>query len=92
MLHPETDKVIDSNNLKVHPRVKELYKFFKYNNKVVDILDYNKEDMRIYSRDVLELINLGKTGWEDMLPEGVSRLIKEQKLFGYHAEPQKALD
>jgi hypothetical protein len=48
--------------------------------------------MRIYSRDVLEMINLGKSGWEDMLPEGVSRLIKDQSLFGYHAEPQKALD
>jgi hypothetical protein len=69
-----------------------LYKFFKYNNKVVDILDYSVEDMRIYSRDVLEMINLGKSGWEDMLPEGVSRLIKDQSLFGYHAEPQKALD
>lgn len=92
MLDPKTDDIVDSNNLKVHPRVKELYKFFKYNNKVVDILDYNKDDMRIYSRDVLDMINLGKSGWENMLPEGVSNLIKEQKLFGYHAEPQKALD
>ena len=92
MLDPKTGEIINSNNLKVHPRVKELYKFFKYNNKVVDILDYSVEDMRIYSRDVLEMINRGKSGWEDMLPEGVSRLIKDQALFGYHAEPQKALD
>jgi hypothetical protein len=27
-------------NLKVHPRMKELYKFFKFNGKVVDIDDF----------------------------------------------------
>jgi hypothetical protein len=30
-------------NLKVHPRMKELYKFFKFNGKVVDIDDYDPE-------------------------------------------------
>jgi hypothetical protein len=30
-------------NLKVHPRMKELYKFFKFNGKVVDIGDYDRD-------------------------------------------------
>ena len=37
----EDGTITNSENLKVHPRMKELYKFFKYNGKVVDITDYD---------------------------------------------------
>ena len=83
IIDPKTEKITDSNNLRVHPRVKELYNFFKYNGKVIDILDYNTDDMKVYSRDVLEQIEAGEKGWEDKLPEGVSKLIKSKNLFGY---------
>jgi hypothetical protein len=79
----EEGQIINSDNLKVHPRMKELYKFFKYNGKVQDVEDYNVENLKIFSRKVLELINSGDPKWEEMLPKGVSTLIKEQKLFGY---------
>ena len=75
--------IINSDNLKVHPRMKELYKFFKYNGKVQDVEDYDVEHLKIFSREVLVLINNGDPKWEEMLPEGVTKLIKEQKLFGY---------
>ena len=75
--------IIDSNSIRVHPRLKELYNFFKYNGKVIDILDYNTEDMKIYSKDVLDQIKAGERGWENKLPPGVSKLIKSKKLFGY---------
>ena len=79
----EEGQIINSDNLKVHPRMKELYKFFKYNGKVQNVEDYNVENLKIFSRKVLELINSGDPKWEEMLPKGVSKLIKEQKLFGY---------
>ena len=79
----EDGEIINSDNLKVHPRMKELYKFFKYNNKVQDVGDYNLEHLKIFSREVLALINNGDPKWEEMLPEGVTKLIKDQKLFGY---------
>ncbi|NNC46582.1 MAG: TonB-dependent receptor, partial [Winogradskyella sp.] len=78
--------VINSENLKVHPRMKELYKFFKYNGKVVDITDYEKNILTIFSRTVLNMISDGNSDWEKMLPKGVSNLIKEKSLFGYEAE------
>ena len=84
--YPTLDKdglIINSDNLKVHPRMKELYKFFKYNGKVEDVVDYEIDHLKIFSREVLKLINSGDSKWEDMLPKGVSKLIKEQKLFGY---------
>ena len=79
----ENEKIVNSDNLKVHPRMKELYKFFKYNGKVEDVVDYDINHLKIFSREVLKLINIGDPKWEDMLPKGVSKLIKEQKLFGY---------
>jgi len=83
MLNPKTGEYTNSENLKVHPRMKELYKFFKYNGKVVDIEDFNKEHLNIFSRTVLKMIQENESNWEDLLPEGVGDIIKEQKLFGW---------
>ncbi len=81
MKDPESGQILTSNNIKVHPRMKELYKFFKYNGKVMDIIDYDPEIMHIFSRDVLKKICNGEDGWEEMLPEGVAEIIKKKKLF-----------
>ncbi len=79
----ETDEYITSENLKVHPRMKELYKFFKHNGRLVNIDDFNKDIMDIFSRTVLKMIKNGEKGWEEMLPEGVPQIIKQKRLFGY---------
>ena len=89
MKDPETGEFTTSENLKVHPRMKELYKFFKYNGRVIDIEDYDPEILTIFSRDVLRMITNDEEGWEDKLPEGIGQLIKEQHLFDYH-EPVEA--
>ncbi|WP_313806385.1 TonB-dependent receptor [Flavobacterium sp.] len=78
----ENGEVINSQNLKVHPRMKELYKFFAYNGKVLDITDFDKDHLKIFSREVLKLISKEKSGWEDMLPEGIAEIIKKNNLFG----------
>ena len=85
----ENGETIDSQNLKVHPRMKELYKFFAYNGKVVDIVDFDKNHLKIFSRELLKMIAQGKSGWESMLPDGTAELIKEHQLFGY--DPNKNL-
>ncbi len=89
MRDPETGEYTNSENLKVHPRMKELYKFFKYNGKVVDIADYNPNILDIFSREVLHKIETGEEGWEEMLPAGVSEIIKEKHLFSCKEEPAK---
>ncbi|QLE02549.1 TonB-dependent receptor [Galbibacter sp. BG1] len=89
MIDPETGLTTTSNNLKVHPRMKELYKFFKYNGKVVDIFDYDDSILDIFSREVLKMIAEGQDGWEKMLPKGIAELIKEKGLFDY--KPKKEL-
>jgi len=81
----ENKTMTTSEDLKVHPRMKELYKFFKFNGKLVDIKNYDPEILDIFSRTVLKMISKDEYGWEEMLPEGVADIIKEQKLFGYEA-------
>ena len=76
-------EIITSKNLKVHPRMKELYKFFKRNGKLVDIQEYDSKILHVNSKTILEMISKREKGWEAMLPEGISDLIKIRKLFGY---------
>jgi len=85
----ENGDIITSENLKVHPRMKELYKFFKFNGKVVDIEDFNPHNLEVFSREILKMISLGQSGWETMLPKGIAEIIKKHHLFGY--DPNKFL-
>jgi hypothetical protein len=82
-LDQATGTYINSKNLKVHPRVKELYKFFKNNGKLVNIDDFDPEILDIFSRTVLKMIRDGEKGWEEMLPKGIPEIIKQKRLFGY---------
>lgn len=77
----ETGEIITSENLKVYPRMKELYKFFKHNGRVVDITGYDPAILQIQSRQVYHMISEDVNGWEDMLPEKTAAMIKEKNLF-----------
>lgn len=77
----ETGEITTSQNLKVHPRMKELYKFFIDNGRVVDITNYDPEILDIYSREVYKMISEGKDGWEEMLPEETTEMIKKFNMF-----------
>lgn len=80
----ENGEILNSETLRVHPRMKELYKFFKFNGKVVDITNYDPENLEVFSREVLKMIGQNKPGWERMLPPGVAEIIKKKSLFGYN--------
>ncbi len=82
-MEDEDGNIVNSQNLKVHPRMKELYKFFAYNGKVIDITDFERENLKIFSRKVLKLISENKPGWEEMLPKGIAEMIKKDHLFGF---------
>ena len=82
VLDKQKDTVIDSTNLKLEDNMKEFYKYFKVNDKIRD-LEFNKDYLNIFSKDVLKQIKNNTSGWEDKLPEGVSDLIIKKKMFGY---------
>lgn len=81
MKDPNTGAIINSDNLIVSEQMKDLYKFFKHNNKLTDIKDYEEANLSIYSREVLQMISNDVQGWEAMLPEGIADIIKKNQLF-----------
>ena len=83
MKNPKDGSIINSNNIHVANKMKNLYKYFKYNNRLLDIIDYDEALLSIFSIKVLEKIKAGENGWEKMLPKEVTNQIKSKKLFGY---------
>ena len=63
--------------------MKELYKFFKHNGKLQDIVDYDPSIMDIFSREVLARIQNGEPGWEEQVPDLIPEMIKQNNFFGY---------
>ena len=91
-LYPMKDEkgaIVTSNNLKLHPRMKDFYKFFKYNGKVMDIFDFESEYLDIFSREILKKIKNNEAGWDEHLPEGISEMIVKKKMFGYNPALKK---
>lgn len=79
----ETENVINSTNMPVHPRLRPLYDYLIDNGRIVDLVDFDPEVLWINSRDALRMIRNGESGWEEMVPNYVDVMIKKDKLFGY---------
>lgn len=79
----QTNQILTSDNLRVKPHLKELYKFFKFNEKVVDIKDYTESYLNIFSRELFKKIENGESDWKNMVPQGVAQMIEENHLFGW---------
>lgn len=84
MKNLETGEIVNSNNLKLHPRMKDFYKFFKYNGKVVDIFDFDQDNLSIFSREILAKIKSNDDTWKDGLPEGIADMIIQNNMFGWN--------
>lgn len=82
----ETGEFLNSENLKVNESLKDLYKYFKKNKRIVDIKDYNESYLRIYGKQILTQIASGKNGWEINMPNEVADMIKEKGMFGYSVD------
>jgi hypothetical protein len=75
-------KLLNSSNIPIHPRVKDIYNYLHSNGRIED-LAYNPDVLGIFSKEVLQKIKDCKDGsWEDCVPDGVAEIIKEKKLFG----------
>ena len=89
MRNKETGEIITSNNIHVSPRMKELYKFFKFNEKLVDIENYDAKNLNIRSRDIVQQIKSGQEGWQAALPKGVAEMIEKNGYFGWNKDKKE---
>ncbi len=84
------NRMVNSQNAPIHPRLKPLFDYLVYNKRLVDIIDYSPDVIDIYSKDVLDMIKHGHSGWEDLVPTYVDTIIKDNQLFDY--DPEKKPD
>jgi hypothetical protein len=84
---PERGKpVITTENLRVPESLDFLFKHLKNNGFLVDLKGYDENVLQIFSPKVIQMIKAGEAGWEEMVPDTVADIIKENCLFDYPCE------
>jgi hypothetical protein len=83
------DVWINAINLQVALHLRNLYAHLLENHYIAPIVGFDVSTMEIFSRDVLNKIQTGETGWERMVPERAAAIISERHLFGFK-EPAAA--
>ena len=90
-LDAATRQLVTVQKLKVSPSLQGLYEHLTGNGYIESIDFYNKDYLRIFSRDVLVKIRDGDPSWEAMVPPTVANLIKERHFFGYRPLDEPAI-
>ncbi len=80
-------QLITYDNLEMPNEFKYLYQHLIVNGAIKGIECSDPALLKIYSREVLKTISLGLGGWEDKLPEQITKQIIENQMFGYKPKP-----
>jgi len=81
-MDPVTGEKVGVNDLGVSHHLRHLYAHLLENGYVRPLDTVKEEYLSIFSHEVLDKIRCGDKSWETMVPEPVSRMIKDQRLFG----------
>ena len=85
LLDPKVEGLRTVENLEVAPELRKLYGYLADRGSFAMLDNFNPEYLKIFSRDVLKKIAAGDHAWEEMVPAGVSEMIKKRHFFGYRA-------
>ncbi|HID50328.1 MAG TPA: TonB-dependent receptor [Chromatiales bacterium] len=80
-LERKSGKQLDVYTMQVEPHLYHLYAYLLENDFVKALDTVEKEYLAIYSHEVLDKIQAGDPGWEDMVPPEVVKTIKAKGLF-----------
>jgi hypothetical protein len=76
------DALLNSTSIEVPPAIRFLYDHLLANRNITDIAAFDPDILHIYHKTVLNMIQRGAAGWEEMVPEDVARIVRERGLFG----------
>jgi hypothetical protein len=85
LLEAKTGSLITAANLRVAPNLRHLHAYLVENRYIESLRDYDEKVLSIFSRDVLQKLRAGDSGWDAMVPEQVAKMIRERNLFGCKA-------
>lgn len=78
----EKEEVITAENIELHDEtLKPIYKYFKDQDQIIDIENFDLKNLKIFSHKVLKKIQENDNSWENDVPETVATLLKENQLF-----------
>jgi hypothetical protein len=78
-----TDTLLTAENIDVSPLMRHLLQHLLENGQIEPLRDYREEHLGASAASVLEDLQSGGRSWEAQVPEAVTALIKERRLFGY---------
>ncbi len=85
---PEAE-LTTAGNLPVPPQVRGLYQHLVDNRLIQPLEPSRKENLAIFSRDVLKLLADGDESWAEMVPDEVAEVIRTRGFFGHPAKPEQ---
>ncbi len=75
------DGLITIDNLVVAENLRNLYKYVRENGFLETIEHCDRENMKLFSRDVFQKVCSRETGWQDPLPQPVHEMIDAKGLW-----------
>jgi len=81
-----SEELMTCKNIPIPESIKFLFQHLIDSGQVSDIQGFNQDYLHIFSKDVLSKIKLDESGWEEMVPAKIAKLIKEQYLFGFPSQ------
>ena len=75
------DELVTIDNLLVAPNLRNLYKYVRENGFLVSIEDCDRNNMQLFSRDILERVKERRDGWKESLPQCVVAIIENKGLW-----------
>jgi hypothetical protein len=82
MLEPDSGELVTVNDLEVQDNLRHLYLHLLGNRFIREIDGIDRDELAIFSHNVLEKIRRGEHDWESLVPETVVRIIRSKHLFG----------
>lgn len=84
----KNQKLITADNFQPAEHLKPLYTYLKESGRLEGLKHYNDKTLHIITRHVLEKIQAQDASWEKLVPDQVTRVIKQKGLFGFE-EPRR---
>jgi hypothetical protein len=75
------DELVTIENLLVARNLRNLYKYIRENGFLVTIMNCDRSNMNLFSRDIFDLVQNRTEGWKDSLPSCVTDMIEKNNLW-----------
>ncbi|HET9929792.1 MAG TPA: hypothetical protein VFQ35_03860 [Polyangiaceae bacterium] len=82
-LDPGREKLVTASNFTPNPELARLYGHLLDRGCIVELDEFDRDCLNIFSNDVLRMIRSGDANWERQVPPEVIDVIKKGSFFGH---------